>query len=102
MCRHLWGGGRLAEENTWKAVVLILKGERDYLGIGLVEVMWKVVAAILNFRLTASITFHDFLHGFLGGPWHSHRHPQGQTSSTVIALEGGCPVCDISGPVQGV
>ena len=26
--------------------------------------MWKVVAAILNYRLTASITFHDFLHGF--------------------------------------
>ena len=31
------------------------------------EVMWKVVAAILNFRLTASITFHDFLHGFRAG-----------------------------------
>ena len=26
--------------------------------------MWKVVAAILNHRLTASITLHDFLHGF--------------------------------------
>ena len=26
--------------------------------------MCKVVADILNSRLTASITFHDFLHGF--------------------------------------
>ena len=26
--------------------------------------MWKVVAAIINFRFTASITYHDFLHGF--------------------------------------
>ena len=26
--------------------------------------MWKVVTAILNRLLTASITFHDFLHGF--------------------------------------
>ena len=26
--------------------------------------MWKVVAEILNLRLTASITFHDFLHSF--------------------------------------
>ena len=26
--------------------------------------MWKVVAAILNRRLAASITFHNFLHGF--------------------------------------
>ena len=40
------------------------QGEEDYRGIGLVEVMWKIVAEILNRRLTASITFHDFLHGF--------------------------------------
>ena len=59
--------GRLAEEATWKAVVLIPKGNMDYRGIGLVEVMWKLVAAILNSRLTASITYHDFLHGFWAG-----------------------------------
>ena len=29
--------------------------------------MWKVVAAILNLRLIASITFHDFLHIFWAG-----------------------------------
>ena len=29
--------------------------------------MWKVVAAILNRRFTASITYHDFLHGFGSG-----------------------------------
>ena len=45
-------------------VVLIPKSEKDYRGIGLVEVMWKVVAEILNCWLTASITFHDFLHRF--------------------------------------
>ena len=48
-------------------VVMIAKGERGYRGIGLMEVMWKVVAAILNLWLTASITFHDFLHGFRAG-----------------------------------
>ena len=31
------------------------------------EVMWKVVAAILNSRLTASITYNDFLHVFVAG-----------------------------------
>ena len=46
-------------------MVLIPKGKKEYREIGLVEVMWKVVAAILNCRLTASIAFHDFLHGFL-------------------------------------
>ena len=48
--------GELAKEATWQAVVLIPKGKKDYRGIGLVEVMLKVVAAILNCRFTSSIT----------------------------------------------
>ena len=55
------------EEATWKAVVMIPKGRQEYRGIGLVKVMWKVVAAILHCRLTASITYHGFLHGFRAG-----------------------------------
>ena len=56
--------GDLVEEATWQAVVLIPKGKKDYRGIALVEVMWKVVAAILNCRFTSSIKYHDALHGF--------------------------------------
>ena len=48
-------------------VFLIPEGKGDYRGIGLVEVMWKVVADILNRRPTASITFHEFLHGIRAG-----------------------------------
>ena len=48
-------------------MVLIPKGKKDYWGIGLVEVIWKVVAVILNRRLTASTAFHKFLHGFRAG-----------------------------------
>ena len=59
--------GKLEEEAIRQAVVLIPKGNTDCRGIVLVEVMWKVLAAILNRRLTASITFHDFLHGFREG-----------------------------------
>ena len=59
--------GDRAEEETWQAVFLIPKGKKDYRGIGLVEVMWKVVAAILNRRFTASITYHDALNGFRAG-----------------------------------
>ena len=59
--------GDLEEEATWQAVVLIPKGKKYYWGIGLMEVMWKVVAVILNCRFTSSITYHDFLHGFRAG-----------------------------------
>ena len=57
----------LDEEAMWQVVVMIPKGRQEYRGIGIVEVMWKVVAAILHRRLTASITYHDFLHGFWAG-----------------------------------
>ena len=59
--------GQLTEEGTWQAVVVISMGGKDYCDIGLVEVMCKLVTAILNFGLTASITFHEFLHRFWSG-----------------------------------
>ena len=63
----VFGEGRIEYKNIWKEVFLIPKGGKDYCGIDLVDFMWKVVAAILNRRLTASITFHDFLHRFRAG-----------------------------------
>ena len=59
--------GELSEEIILQVVVLIPKGEKDYRGIGLMEVMWKVVVEILNRRFAASITYHDALHGFRAG-----------------------------------
>ena len=57
----------MAEEATWETVVLIPKGRKEYRGIGIVEVMWNVVAAILHCRLTTAITYHNFLHSFREG-----------------------------------
>ena len=57
----------MAKEATCQTVGLIPKGRKEYRGIGLVEVMWKVVAEILHRRLTTNITNHDFLHGFWAG-----------------------------------
>ena len=48
-------------------VVLIPKGCEEYLGIGIVEVLWKVVTVFLNRHFISSIAFHDFLHGFQSG-----------------------------------
>ena len=57
----------MAEEATWQTMMLIPKGRKEYRGIRLVEAMWKVVAAILHRRLTTTITYHEFLHGFGAG-----------------------------------
>ena len=63
-CHHPQPLPLLSEEAACQAVVLIPKGGGDYRGIGLVEVIWKAVAMILNICFIATITYHDFLHGF--------------------------------------
>ena len=78
--------GNLVEEATWQAVVLIPKGKKDYRGIGLVEVMWKVVAAILNRRLTVSITYHNFLHEFREGCGTGTANPEAKLLQQLAAL----------------
>ena len=59
--------GVLTEELAWQAVVLILKVVRKYYSIGLVEVIWKAVAIILNLRFISAIAYHDFLHRLWAG-----------------------------------
>ena len=48
-------------------MVLILKRGKESRCIDSMEVMWKIVAAILNRQITASINFYDFFHGFRVG-----------------------------------
>ena len=46
-------------------VVLIPKGgDKDFRGIGIVEVLWKATTGIINQQLIAEITYHDSLNGF--------------------------------------
>ena len=54
--------------------------------IDLVELMWKVVAEILNLRITASITFHDFLHGFWSGCGTGTATPKSKLIHQLAAL----------------
>jgi hypothetical protein len=56
--------GDFPTEMLWSVLVLIPKGSGGFRGIGLLEVAWKVVSAIINARLKAEIEFHDSLHVF--------------------------------------
>ena len=67
LVRFPFGEGILMEGSIWKAVALTLKGKGDYRGIGLMELMSKVVADILNRHITDSITYHYFLRGLQAG-----------------------------------
>ena len=42
-------------------------GGKDFIDIGLVEVLWKATTSIINLRMTAAIRYHITLHGFRTG-----------------------------------
>ena len=49
-------------------MVLIPKGNSgDFSGIGLLEVLWKVLEKVIDTQLSSSIDLHDALHGFRAG-----------------------------------
>jgi hypothetical protein len=45
-------------------MVLLPKPDGSSQGIGLLEVLWKLLTSIIDGRLKAAISFHDALHGF--------------------------------------
>ena len=57
----------MTEDYTWHVVVLITKSGGYFWGIGLVEILWKMVTVLLNQSLTKYIGFRDNLHGFRVG-----------------------------------
>ena len=54
----------LVEDCTCNNVFLIPYKNGNSRGIGLVEVLWKMVTEIMNFFLMVVIQFHNTLHGF--------------------------------------
>ena len=61
---HIWDTGDIPRQMLLTIVVLIPKGNSgDYRGIGLLEVVWKLIKRVLDERMSA-IEVHDSLHGF--------------------------------------
>ena len=66
MVKLCWQRRQLPSQLSWSTVVLIPKpGNNEFRGIGLLEIIWKLIELIINHRLAAKIKFHDALHGFL-------------------------------------
>ena len=57
--------GNILEALECLTMALITKGEGGYRGIVLVEVIWKVCAAIVNTKIQDELTPHDALLSFL-------------------------------------
>ena len=72
--QFMWDNGSISTELGWKVLVLIPKVNTDNRGIGLAEVVWKVVEAVIDTCIKTVVKFHDVLHGFRAG-WGG-RGPQ--------------------------
>ena len=59
--------GEILQELGCTILVLITKGTNNTRGIGLLETLWKIVEALIDTRLCASLQMHDFLRRFRAG-----------------------------------
>ena len=59
--------GRLPTECECKTVVIIPKRNRDSRGIGLVEVLWKALSGVINWRIGEVVKFYSVIDGFWAG-----------------------------------
>ena len=62
-----FGDRNLPEELVLMTMVLLPKGKGEYQAINIVEVMWKVCAAVVNCHLKRSVELNDTLHKFREG-----------------------------------
>ena len=60
----MWSMGEMPKELGLTILVFIPKGTTYTQGIGLLETLWKVVEALIDTRIRASLQFHDNLHKF--------------------------------------
>ena len=77
LVQHCWTSGELPKELSWTFLALLPKGQADHRGIGLIEIVWKLLEAIIDTRVKKVVSFHDILHGFQG------RYPGSQAGTGV-------------------
>ena len=54
-------------ELVWATILLIREGKGEYQGIGLIEVAWKVCAALVDCWLKRGVVLQNNIHGFREG-----------------------------------
>jgi hypothetical protein len=93
--------GNLPEELTWAVLVILPKTNGGFRGIGLLEVIWKIISSIIQLRVKAQVRYHDIIHGFTGGR-HRYCHHQTQALTGTCQHCPGTPPLDFLRPQEGL
>ena len=74
LVRQCFASSQLPQQLCHSILVILPRPDGGLRGIGLLEVVWKVISMIFLWRMENRIKFDDSLHGFLtpSGHWHSH------------------------------
>ena len=59
----MWEHSTLPTYLIWTVLVFLTKVNADTLGIGLLEVLWKVVEDVIDTWIKTEVKFHGVLHG---------------------------------------
>ena len=87
LVQHAFLTGELPTEVSWSALVLIPKSGGGHQGIGLLEVIWKLISSIIDARIKSSVDFHDSLHGFRAGRGTSTAIIEAKLLQQLAAIE---------------
>ena len=64
LVQHCYRTGEFPTETTWSTVVLLPKADGGVRGIGLLDIVWKILMRIVDLRVKGAVSFHDTIHGF--------------------------------------
>ena len=67
LIQNIFEDGVVTEEVAFETVVFLPKGRGGYWGIGIIKVVWKVCATVVNSHLKRSGALHDALNRFRVG-----------------------------------
>ena len=98
----MWRMGGIPQELGWTILVLIPKGTTNKREIGLVYTLWKVVEALIDTSILASLQLHDFLHRFRAGIGTCTAIILLKLSQKLASIEQDPSITGISGPMEGI
>ena len=82
--QFMWYNYYIPMEIGSTLLVLIPKVSADTQGIGMLEVMWKVLKGVIDTLVKAAVQFHDVLHGFHAGRGGGDRNHGAQNGPVFV------------------
>lgn len=67
LLQHIFETGCMPTDLPWSVLVAIPKGSGGFRGIGLLEIIWKLLSSTIDFRMKGAIQVHPAMHGFRTG-----------------------------------